>query len=92
MGLAMVATYGLRPHEVFHLECLPDAEGWIQIGGAERTKTGFRPVMPAPLAWVERYGLRENLAAELPGSPSSTPTGPASTTSTWGANWAGRCA
>jgi integrase len=68
-ALAMVATYGLRPHEVFHLECLPDAEGWIQIGGAERTKTGFRPVMPAPLAWVERYGLRENLAAELPWQP-----------------------
>lgn len=29
----------------------------------------FRPVMPAPLAWVERYGLRENLAAELPWQP-----------------------
>ena len=86
-ALAMVATYGLRPHEVFHLECLPDAEGWIQIGGAERTKTGFRPVMPAPLAWVERYGLRENLAApvrlqrNLPQQPVPG-----------GANWAGRCA
>ncbi len=68
-AFAMVATYGLRPHEVFHLESLPDEDGWIQVAGSERTKTGFRPVMPAPAAWVERYGLREDLASALPWKP-----------------------
>lgn len=74
-ALAMVATYGLRPHEVFHLEGLPDADGWIQVGGSERTKTGFRPVMPAPFEWVDRYGLREDLAGALPWKPQYGPNG-----------------
>ena len=49
-ALAVVTTFGPRPHEVFHMKCQPDAAGWIQIGGAERTKTDFCPVIPAPLA------------------------------------------
>jgi len=57
----MVATYGLRPHEVWHIDGLPDANGLITIGVAARhikvTKTGFRAAVPLPAIWVERYGL-----------------------------------
>jgi integrase len=58
---AMIATYGLRPHEVWHIDGLPDADGLITIGVAARhikvTKTGFRAAVPLPPAWVERYQL-----------------------------------
>jgi integrase len=58
---AMVATYGLRPHEVWHIDGLPDEHGLITIGVAARhikvTKTGFRAAVPLPAAWVERYQL-----------------------------------
>jgi integrase len=54
---AMIATYGLRPHEVWHIDGLPDADGLITIGVAARhikvTKTGFRAAVPLPPAWVE---------------------------------------
>jgi hypothetical protein len=58
---AMVATYGLRPHEVWHIDGLPDEHGLITIGVAARhikvTKTGFRAAVPLPASWVERYQL-----------------------------------
>ena len=58
---AMVATYGLRPHEVWHIAELPDAQGMVSIGVAARhikvTKTGFRVALPLPASWVERYRL-----------------------------------
>lgn len=51
----MMATYGLRPHEV---------EGAVLINRdlcqvADGTKTGFRTVVPLPREWVERFGLRK---------------------------------
>ena len=58
---AMVATYGLRPHEVWHIAELPDEQGMVSIGVAARhikvTKTGFRVALPLPAEWVERYQL-----------------------------------
>jgi hypothetical protein len=58
---AMVATYGLRPHEVWHIDGLPDRDGLITIGVAARhikvTKTGFRAAVPLPAEWIERYQL-----------------------------------
>ena len=58
---AMVATYGLRPHEVWHIDGLPDGNGLITVGVAARhikvTKTGFRAAVALPAAWVERYEL-----------------------------------
>ena len=58
---AMIATYGLRPHEVWHVDGLPDEHGLITVGVAARhikvTKTGFRAAMPLPARWVERYEL-----------------------------------
>lgn len=39
---AMIATYGLRPHEVWHIDGLPDEHGLITIGVAARhIKDGF---------------------------------------------------
>jgi integrase len=58
---AMIATYGLRPHEVWHIDGLPDRHGLITVGVAARhikvTKTGFRAAVPLPAEWVERYRL-----------------------------------
>ena len=58
---AMVVTYGLRPHEVWHIAELPDGQGMMSIGVAARhikvTKTGFRVALPLPAEWVERYQL-----------------------------------
>lgn len=50
----MVATFGLRPHELFH-STLQD--GVVEVG--EDTKTGARIVYPVPKEWWERWGLEE---------------------------------
>ena len=54
-----IATYGLRPHELWHAEGI-DSQGWISIPGDMKTKTGEHFAPPVPEAWVERYGLRAN--------------------------------
>ena len=54
---AMMATYGLRPHETFHIEQLPDEDGDIVVGG--NTKTGLRHVFPRRPDWVDRYRLKD---------------------------------
>lgn len=65
--MAVIATYGLRGHEVWHIDRLPgDVEadaGVIEVGsfvshgdGAE-TKTGHRFALPLPREWVSRYRL-----------------------------------
>jgi integrase len=51
----MMATYGLRPHEVEGATLIE--KDYCQI--AESTKTGFRTVVPVPRDWVQRFGLRE---------------------------------
>lgn len=53
--LGMMATYGLRPHEIEHAVLLD--RDHLQV--AEQSKTGFRTVVPCPAEWVERFGLRE---------------------------------
>ena len=60
---AMMATYGLRPHETFHIEQLPDEDGDIVVGG--KTKTGLRHVFPRRADWVKRYRLREQELPEI---------------------------
>jgi len=54
---ATIATYGLRPHELWHATGI-DEKGWISIPGDMKTKTGEHFAPPVPEAWVERYGLR----------------------------------
>lgn len=53
--LGMMATYGLRPHEI-EGAVLIDRD-YLQV--AEATKTGFRTVVPVPREWVERFRLRD---------------------------------
>ena len=51
----MMATYGLRPHEI-ESAVLIDRD-YCQVQDA--TKTGFRTVVPVPREWVERFRLRD---------------------------------
>lgn len=64
---ARIATYGLRPHGVRHLDGLPDEHGLITIGVAARhirlTRTGFRAAVPLPAEWMERFQRRKHPAA-----------------------------
>lgn len=60
--LGMMATYGLRPHEI-EGAVLIDRD-YCQV--AEATKTGFRTVIPVPRDWVERFGLRDRRVRERP--------------------------
>jgi len=53
--LAMAATYGLRPHEIEGAVLIE--RDYCQV--AERTKTGFRTVVPLPREWVERFNLHD---------------------------------
>jgi integrase len=54
----LIATYGLRPSEVWHV--LPiDSHGWITVPGDQLTKTATHVAPALPMAWVERYGLRD---------------------------------
>jgi hypothetical protein len=54
---ALIATYGLRPSEAWHV--LPiDEHGWITVPGDQLTKTATHVAPALPMAWVERYRLR----------------------------------
>jgi integrase len=52
----MMATYGLRNHEVFHL----DLTDLPIIRVLETTKTGSREVWPCYPEWVELFGLKSS--------------------------------
>ena len=57
--LALIATYGLRPHEAWHATGI-DSTGWIEIPGDGKTKTCNHTAPPVPSKWLERYKLRDN--------------------------------
>lgn len=52
---AMMATYGLRPHEIEGAELIDRDYCQVQA----EAKTGFRTVVPLPREWVERWSLRD---------------------------------
>ena len=59
---AMLATYGLRNHELWHINALPGEDpanpSFIEI--AEHTKTGVpRVAIPLPERWIWRYKLND---------------------------------
>ncbi|PZV02440.1 MAG: hypothetical protein DCF32_14975 [Leptolyngbya sp.] len=60
--MALMATYGLRDHEVFYvdLKSLADAPGVCTVTDG---KTGWRQVWPYPAEWWERFNLK---AAKVP--------------------------
>lgn len=62
---AILATYGLRPHELFHIDLsgLREKPGTVRVG--YQTKTGSRIVYPFHPDWVDRFDLWK---AELPKS------------------------
>jgi len=58
----MMATYGLRPHEIEGATLID--RDYCQV--SEGTKTGFRTVVPVPREWVELFDLRNRRLRETP--------------------------
>lgn len=54
-ALGMMATYGLRPHELDDCEFI-DLKHRLKV--PDETKTGFRTVIPFPADWVDLFELR----------------------------------
>ncbi|MEM8610368.1 MAG: hypothetical protein AAGF93_00005 [Cyanobacteria bacterium P01_H01_bin.105] len=62
----MMATYGLRPHEVFAIvnpKTVASKTGKISI--AEDSKTGARDIWPLPDRWRERFNLAEVIVPSI---------------------------
>jgi integrase len=55
----MEATYGLRPHELFHLDTSDLELGGDSIRVLSNTKTGERIVYPLYPEWIELFELRD---------------------------------
>ncbi|MGF1524294.1 MAG: site-specific integrase [Leptolyngbyaceae cyanobacterium] len=57
----IMATYGLRNHEVFFCDyaALAGGDAEAAIAVLETTKTGFHDVWPFPPQWTNEFGLRE---------------------------------
>jgi integrase len=56
---ALIAVYGFRPHEVFHIDLtdLRNGEDFIRVG--PKTKTGARLAFPLYTEWVEELEIRK---------------------------------
>lgn len=63
----VMAAYGLRPHEVFHLDTENLEQGGYLLKVLESTKTGYREVPPLHPEWVEQFGLREKQLPNVTG-------------------------
>ncbi|MBE9069597.1 hypothetical protein IQ260_23405 [Leptolyngbya cf. ectocarpi LEGE 11479] len=53
----MLATYGLRPHEVFHIDVEQFTPETEVLRVADSTKTGTRLVYPCPASWRTTFKL-----------------------------------
>jgi integrase len=60
--LGIMATYGLRPHEIETAQLIDRDYCQVQ----EATKTGFRTVVPVPREWVELFRLRDRRLRDRP--------------------------
>jgi len=67
----MLATYGLRPHEVFHLDIQELERGGLIIKVLDGTKTGYREVRPLYPEWVEQLNLRQKQLPNVTGRTNS---------------------
>lgn len=58
---AFMATYGLRPHEPFCIDGLPDEDGFIELTSKKTKKrqSGWRTVAPRRPDWIDRWNLRD---------------------------------
>lgn len=70
----MMATYGLRPHEVESSQLIDRDYCQVQDG----TKTGFRTVVPVPRKWVAQFRLHDRRLR-----PTKTSAGRADACSRW---------
>ncbi|WP_218080873.1 site-specific integrase [Anthocerotibacter panamensis] len=61
----MLATYGLRPHEIWHLDITELEAGGQVVKVGNHTKTGRREVWPCHPEWIEMFDLR---AVQVPPS------------------------
>ena len=60
-----LATFGLRNHELFHLDASELLKGGRTIEVSERAKSKARRVVyPLPSRWIERFELRQVLGLE----------------------------
>ena len=66
----MLATYGLRPHELFHLDLqrLKTGDVALQVTGG---KTGSRLVFPLYPEWFDQFGLADVALPRCTGSTNS---------------------
>jgi integrase len=68
----MIATYGLRPHEIFRL----DLSEFPDVNVLENSKTGARSITPLRPNWVDLFGLTAEIKIPdniqwLPGMPNT---------------------
>ncbi|MBD2095885.1 site-specific integrase [Trichocoleus sp. FACHB-591] len=63
----MLATYGLRPHEIFHLDTSELEQGGIVVKVLPPTKTGYREVRPLYPEWIEQFNLRKKCLPNVTG-------------------------
>lgn len=70
----MMATYGLRPHEVESSQLIDRDYCQVQ----DDTKTGFRTVVPVPRKWVAQFRLHDRRLR-----PAKTSAGRADACSRW---------
>lgn len=64
----ILATYGLRPHEIFHLDTQALESGQsLSIKVLENTKTGERTVPPLYPEWIEQFNLRDKQLPQVSG-------------------------
>ena len=69
LAYGLMATYGLRNHEVFFCDCSPLGQGGDRVLRVlPTTKTGEHQSWPFHPEWVERFGLEQlgNDSAALP--------------------------
>lgn len=55
-AFGMVATFGIRNHEIFRLSCDRIAEGIVRVSDQNKTRS-TRLVWACPMQWLERFDL-----------------------------------
>jgi integrase len=63
----MLAAYGLRPHEIFHLNTSELEQGGMVVKVLAPTKTGYREVLPLHPEWIEQFNLRQKRLPKVTG-------------------------
>jgi len=58
-AFAMVAVYGLRPSELWHLKGINE-KGFVFVPAKPICKTFRHPALACPIDWIEEFGLRKN--------------------------------